>query len=91
MIARTCTNCGSSKLKYLDHHGWRGIRMERYKCLDCGQIQADNVRPRFKNPPKSTPESGGHFWAGCTLGVLIGVVLMAVLMTIYPLLAVRFR
>lgn len=91
MTARTCTKCGSSRLKLLDNHVWAGIRMERYKCLDCGQIQADDVRSRLKNAPKTSRESKEHFWVGCALGVLIGVIFMGALMVVYPLLALRFR
>lgn len=87
---QTCTKCGSSNLKFLDRQVLRGVRMERYKCLDCGQIQMDDVRSRFKNAPKITPQSREHFWAGCIIGMVVVILLVIAMLIISPLLALRF-
>lgn len=88
---KTCTKCGSSNLKFLDRQAWSGIRMERYKCLDCGQIQADDLRPRGRNAPKMTPEAKESFWFGLLVGVLIMTAIGIALVIIPPLLTLRFR
>lgn len=75
------------KYKLLDRQVWFGTGMERYKCLDCGQIQADDVRPRGENAPKISSQSKQHFWVGCVIGMTVVILLVIALMIISPLLA----
>lgn len=94
MSSIICEKCGSSDVKKLRRVLDRSVKFYMYECQNCGAKITSRMYTRYEQEDGAPPEprSGGGFWVGCIVGIVVVVIVLALAFKIiYPLLALRFK